>query len=67
MPPVPVVLRMEERTPVMPRDVEVAVVNSALVAVRLVEKKLVVVALVPVAKVKSKLTKCEVELAKIPD
>ena len=67
MPPVPVVLSIEERTPVMPRDVEVAPVNRALVPVRLVEKKLVVVALVPVARVKSKLTKCEVLEAKIPD
>ena len=72
----PVVLRIDERTEVRPRVEVVALVKSAdvplmfvpvkLVAVRLVELKFVVVALVPVASAKSKFTKWEVELAKIP-
>ena len=61
MPPVAVVLSIEERTEVRPKVEVVAFVSCAFVAVRFVLKKLVVVALVPVARAKSKFAKCEVE------
>ena len=70
-------MSIEERTLVRPRVEVVALVMSAvvplmlvrveLVAVKVLALKLVVVALVPVARAKSKFTKWEVELAKIPD